>query len=284
MTAESGELHASSHCDPVARALSVTIFAIAALACIPGLQSLAYLWRGSQYFGHAYAIPLAALLLTWGRRREIEEALRDPRPPASGALLVFAAGSLEALAVIGDVNFLAGAGIPLLLASATYAVGGWTLLRPLAPAIGFLVLMVPPPGFLLQEILVHLKLLVTGWAVAVLRGAGVPIMAEGNQIIVPDHTLFVADACSGLTSIVSMLPLACIVAWFVGRGVWRRALVIASVVPLALGANLLRIVATVLLISQLGREAAQGILHEGFGIATYMVGTFALVALARVLR
>lgn len=284
MTAESGEVYATKGCDPVVRALSITIFIIAAIACIPGLQSLAYLWNGSQYFGHAYAIPLTALLLTWGHRREIEETFRNPTPPASGPLCVFAAGSFEALAVIGDVRFPSGVGIPILLASAIYAVGGWKLLRPLAPAVGFLVFMVPPPGFLLQELLVHLKLLVTGWAVEVLRAIGVSIVAEGNQLFIPGHTLFVADACSGLTSIVSMLPLACIVAWFISRGVWRRALVIASVVPLALGANLLRIVATVLLVSQLGQEAAQGILHESFGIATYMVGTLAVVGIARVLR
>ena len=107
------------------------------------------------------------------------------------------------------------------------------------------------------------------------------MLGDGNQIVVPGHTLFVSDACSGLTSIVTLLPVACILAYFVARGVWRRAVVVASVVPLTMAANVIRVVATVKLVSVIGIEAAQGVLHESFGIATYAFGTVALVGVAR---
>jgi exosortase/archaeosortase family protein len=96
--------------------------------------------------------------------------------------------------------------------------------------------------------------------------------------------LYVADACSGLTSIVTLLPLACIVAYFLSHGVWRRVVVVASVVPLALAANIFRVIVTVQLVSSQGVEFAQGLLHESFGVATYVLGTLAVIGVARILR
>ena len=127
-------------------------------------------------------------------------------------------------------------------------------------------------------------MIVTHAAVALLQAAGQTIVAEGNQILVPGHTLFIADACTGLTSIVTMLPLACIIAYFASRGVWRRAVVVASVVPLAMAANILRVVFTVKMVSAVGESAAQGSLHETFGVATCALGTLAVIGVARLLR
>jgi exosortase len=198
--------------------------------------------------------------------------------------VVFAAASFETLMVIGDVGFAAGLGIPLLLGAVTWATGGWRLLRPVALPLVFLGLMIPPPRFFLYELLFRLKLFVTDVAMAILHAAGATVAAEGNTILVPGHTLFVADACSGLTSIVTLLPLACVVAYFLSRGIWRRAVVVASVVPLAIAANVVRVVVTVALVSRLGTEAAQGVLHESFGLVTYVLGTLAVIGVARVLR
>ena len=158
------------------------------------------------------------------------------------------------------------------------------LLSPLALPLGFLLLMVPPPPSFTYDVLFRLKLAVTQASVGILQLAGQTIASDGNQILLPGTTLFVADACSGLNSIVSLLPLACIVAYFLSHGVWRRAIVVASVVPLAVGANLVRVIVTVTLVDSRGAEYAQGLLHEAFGLTTFVLGTLALLGLARVLR
>jgi exosortase len=194
------------------------------------------------------------------------------------------AGTYEVLAVIGDVGFAAGVGIPLVLGATVYALGGSSLLRPLLLPLLFLSLMIPPPRVLMYEALFRLKLLVTNVAVALLQAGGAIVAAEGNEVLLPNHSLFVTDACSGLTSIVTLLPLACIVAYFLSHGIWRRVVVVASVVPLTVGANVLRVIVTVLLVSSWGAESAQGVLHETAGVATYLVGTFAVIGVARLLR
>jgi exosortase len=260
------------------------VAAIAVALCVPTLRVLGFIWDTNQFYGHAYAIPFVAGYLAYQNRRALAAAMRDLRPPAAGALVVFGAAVFELLAFMGEVTTAAGVGIPLLLGATAYAIGGLALLRPLGLSLVFLALMVPPPGFLTDRILVQLKLFVTDSAVSLLHSAGVTVAAQGNQILVPGHTLFVADACSGLTSIVTLLPLSCIVAYFLSRGVWRRALVIASVVPLTIAANIFRVIVTVQIVASEGIEFAQGVLHETFGLATYVIGTLAMIGVARILR
>ena len=266
------------------RAWVGVITALAVAICLPAARELAYLFERVEFYAHGYLVPPVAVYLAFIERRALAAALRDLRPPPLGAPVVLLAGTLELLALMGDTGFAAGLGIPLLLGATAWAVGGVPLLRPLTLPLIFLTLMVPPPYFVTQSLLAELKLLVTRVSVEILHRLGQTVFADGNRIEVPGHELFVADACSGLTSIVTLLPVACVVAYFLSRGWWRRSLVVLSVVPLAMLANVGRVVGTVLLFSRIGPQAAQGLLHETFGLATYTVGTLALVLLARLLR
>jgi exosortase len=265
-------------------ALVGCVFVSAILVCLPAARSIAYLFGRVDLYAHAYLMPLVAAYLTYLERHAIAAALRRLAPPRLGPLLALLAACFELLMALGDVRFAAGLGIPLLLATAAYAAGGTALLKPLRLPLVFLALMAPLPGFLVDDLLAGLKRIVTEVAVEILYRTGQPIYHDGNRIEIPGHELFVADACSGLTSIVTLLPVACVVAYFLTRGVWRRVLVVAAVVPLAMLANIGRVVVTVKLVSSIEPSAAQGLLHEGFGLATYAVGTLLLVGLARLLR
>ena len=281
MTAET--LPGSTHprLDTVLRGLCV----VAAIAISgPGLRLISKIWDSSQFLGHGYFIPLVAAYLLFSARTEVRAALRQASCPALGPLVVFGAAALEVLAVFGDVVFVAGIGVPVLLAATCYAIAGPKLLARVGTSLGFLALMVPPPGFVVSRLLLELKLLVTQISVHLLQAGGVAVAAVGNQILVPGHVLFVSNACSGLTSMITLTPLAFIVAYFLSHGIWRRTLVVASIVPIAIGANLLRIVTTVLTVDEWGIDFAQGVLHESFGLVTYVLGTLVLIGVARVLR
>ncbi|MBW2288186.1 MAG: exosortase/archaeosortase family protein [Deltaproteobacteria bacterium] len=262
--------------------ISVVVFGLA--LCVPGLLSLSFLWESSLFYGHAYAIPVMAAYLAYANLGSLRIVSAELRPPLWGSLVVFGAATLQVLALMGDIRTVVGLGIPLLLGAIVYAIGGRRLLAPMTLPLIFLALMVPPPRFVTYQILFRLKLMVTEVAVAVLQVVGTTVTAEGNQILVPGHTLFVADACSGLTSIVTLMPLACIVAYFLSHGVWRRVIVVASVVPLTFVANVFRVIVTVRMVSTHGAEFAQGVLHETFGLATYVIGTLAVIGVARITR
>jgi exosortase len=264
--------------------LRVGAVAAVALLCVPVLRLLAYVWQNTEFYGHAFLVPLASVLVAWRSRGELAQAFLHGAPPRSGPLLALLAATFTVAAIFGDIVAAAGVGAIASLAATAYGIGGTALLRPLGPALGLLAFTIPPPGFVLNGLLFQLKLLVTEWSGRLLQALGFTIAWSGNEVLVPGHALFVADACSGLTSIVTLLPLSVVIAYLLNRGVWRRVVVIASVVPFAIAANVLRVTITVALVPRIGTAAAEGLLHETFGLATYLVGTVALMALARVLR
>lgn len=284
VTSANGEPHPAPVVPILDRFLAGLSALTAGLLCIPAVLSLALILRTSEFYGHAFLIPVTSAYLAWSSRERIREALRGFEPPLLGPWIAFAAGAFMACALVGDVRFLSGLGIPLVLAATTYGVGGRRLLKTMALPLVFLMAAVPPPGFLRDELLIRLKLFVTQAAVSLLQGWGFAVSGEGNRILIPGHTLFVADGCSGLTSIVTLFPFACVIAYFLSHGIWRRAVIVASLVPLAMGANILRVVLTVTMVSAWGIEVAQGVLHSSFGVATYLAGNLALIGLARLLR
>lgn len=266
------------------RCLRALCVVLAVAIWLPGLTLLSGIWSGSDFLGHGYLVPAVAALLLYTRRDDISRAYREAPAPALGWVVVLAAAGFEVLAIASGVVTATGAGIAGVLLATAYGLGGLRLLRATWVPFAFLLLMVPPPGFVLDHVLVYLKLFVTDLSVSALQAGGLTVAADGNQILVPGHTLFVADACTGLVSIVTLLPLAVVVALFLSHGVWRRAVVIASVVPLAVGANAARVIVTVWLVANGSPEYGEGLLHEGFGLTTYIGGTVALLGVARLVR
>ena len=269
------------HTDEVIAYLCLTA---AFATTIPALGLLAIIWDRSEYLAHGYLIPAVSLGLLYMRRATLRDALRSPAPPASGALLVGLAATWEAIALAGEVATAAGMGIPLLLGATSYAIGGGALLRATALPLGFLLFMVPPPGFVQDRLLIGLKSLVIQASVEVLQLTGHTVVAAGNRLLVPGHELFMADACSGLTTIVTLLPLGAIIACFFSHGWARRAVILCSIIPLAVVLNIVRVIATVVLVGKIGEQAAVGLAHESLGFATFLLGTGGLLGLAKSMR
>lgn len=253
-------------------------------AAWPSLRLMSYVWMSSDYLAHGYLIPFTSAGLVWLRRGRIRRELATATSPKLGPLVVLAAAVFQSGALLAEAGTFAGIGLVLTIAATVYAVGGLPLLRTLAVPVGFLVLMIPPPGFLQDQLLFGLKEIVIRISVTLLQAFGYSIAATGNRIFVPGHELFVANACSGLTSIVTLLPLGVVIAYLLNHGVWRRVVIVASVVPIAIAFNMARVILTVVLVASRGMDFAEGLLHESFGVATFVSGTIVLVGLSRVLR
>jgi len=262
----------------------VAFLLLALVACLPAVLQLEFIWRRSDFLGHGYLIPLTAILLAYSRREALNEALRTGESGRLGTLAVLAASGIAAVAVLARNPLAAGIGIPLLLGASAYAIAGAGLLRRALPSLLFLLLMVPPPQGLQDRMLIGLKSLVVYASVGLLQLFGFSIASSGNRIFVPQTELMVADACSGLTSLVTLAPLAAVVAYFLSHGIWRRALILAATVPIAMLGNIARVIVTVVLVSEFGLEYAEGLVHDSFGLATFVLGTGVLLGLARLVR
>ena len=130
-----------------------------------------------------------------------------------------------------------------------------------------------------------LQTLASAGAVAVLHALGVSVLRDGNVMRLSDgEALFVAEACSGITSLLSLIPVGVLLARFTQTGAWQRVALVAFVVPAALLGNMIRVIATVLAADAYGVErATAGPLHESAGLLTSAFAVLLVVALGTVL-
>jgi exosortase len=161
---------------------------------------------------------------------------------------------------------------------------GWSFFRALLFPWAFLLLMIPIPAILFNQITFPLQLLASRVASTTLPWMGVPVLREGNVIVLPAMALEVADACSGIRSLMSLTTLAIIYGYLMERRVAVRVLLALASLPIAVAANSLRVVGTGLLVQYWDPEKAQGFFHEFQGWLMFVASLVLLFVLHRVLQ
>ncbi len=260
------------------------LLALLVAAFVPAVLSLAEVWSAVEYQSHGFRVPLVSL---WVALRERYAWRRLPvRPDARGGLLLAAAFGVYVLGIGAGSVPLQGVALVAATAGAVLFARGAAWLRQLAFPIAFLLFMVPVPPAWLAPLIVRLQLFVTDVSVACLAALGVAVSREGNVIRLPSgESLFVAEACSGVTSIVTLAPLGVLLAYLTLRRPGTRAALVAAVVPLAMLGNLARVVVTVLVSLRFGTDvASEGPPHLLLGLVTYAVAVGLLLGAGRALQ
>jgi exosortase len=163
---------------------------------------------------------------------------------------------------MGAELFLSRFSLLIVLAGLTVLFLGWSFFRAILFPWAFLILMIPIPAIVFNQITFPLQLLASKVASTTLPWLGVPVLREGNVLILPAMALEVADACSGIRSLMSLATLAVIYGYLVeDRTSVRLALALASL-PIAVAVNSLRVVGTGLLVQYWDPNKAQGFFHE----------------------
>jgi exosortase len=253
------------------------------------LSSLAAQWASDEDYSHGFFVaPLAAFFL-WERR----EAFRhlDPQPSRSGLVLIIMSLGVFVAGRLGAELFLTRISLVGLLAGIVWFMAGRAHLRAAAFPLAFLVLMVPLPAIVFNQITVPLQTVAARTGEIVIAAAGVPVLRDGNILQVPGRTLEVAEACSGIRSLISLFTLAIVLGYFAdpsargGRGDGRRsgerrtaarvALVVAAL-PIAIVANAARVAGTGLACYWLSPAAADGFFH---GFSGWLMFAIALTGL-----
>lgn len=259
---------------------------VAALAVVlaPGLVGLAGEWMRHDYLSHGFLIPVVSLWI-WMRERPRRDAVTARRAPVAVvvlglALLAYAAGLLSA------AIWLHGVALVVAVAATVWWFRGFDWVRVGAFPLGFLIFMVPPPSSWTTPLIVRLQIWVSVVAVDTLNLLGESVRREGNIMeLASGEALFVAEACSGVTSVITLAPLGMLLAYLTLKTTWARASVVASVIPLAMAGNLARVVLTAMLAERYGaRIAAEGPPHLLLGLVTYVVGVGLLIGFAFILH
>ncbi|HVP30742.1 MAG TPA: exosortase/archaeosortase family protein [Myxococcota bacterium] len=274
----------ASRAAPGPRPREIGLLALLLVAFAPALVEMAHAWSTREEYSHGFLVPAVSLwAILRDRKRLARIAIRND---TAGLWLLLGALVLHALGSAAGLVEVSGLALVAALAGGVWWLRGAHSLRALAFPIGFLVFLIPLPEAWLAPVVVELRLFVTKGAVAVLHAFAVPVASEGNVLLLPGGgELFVADACSGVTSLVTLTPLAVMLACFTERTLGRRLAIVAAVVPIALAGNLLRVIGTVLVARRFGVEAAtEASAHQAAGLVAYVLGCLALLGVGAAMR
>jgi exosortase len=243
----------------------------------PTLHKLAETWLRVPDYSHGMAVVPVALFFLW-IRRDSYPGLASASPWLALALLTVSIVLRHA----GDaffLTFLDGWSIVPWVAALVALIGGRPLLAWSWPAVLFLSFMVPLPFSVEHELSGPLQMVATTLSTAVLQFLGQPAFAEGNVILLGDVRLEVAQACSGLRLFVGIVALTYAYVAIIRRPWWEKVLLIFAAAPIAIGANVARIVATGLLYQVLHDESARQKIHDfaGFGMVLAAAAAFSLL-------
>src|ERR1700731_382706 len=144
--------------------------------------------------------------------------------------------------------------------------------------------MIPIPAIVFKQITFKLQILASKVASTTLPWMGVPVLREGNVIILPAMALEVAEACSGIRSLMSLATLAVIYGYLMERRAGVRLLLAVASIPIAVAANSLRIVGAGLLVQYWDPDKAEGFFHEFFGWLIFVISLVMLYLLHRAVR
>jgi exosortase len=245
------------------------------------MMSLGRQWANDDNYSHGFfVIPLAAFF-AWERRDALRRAER--RPSVLGLIVI--AGSLLLLVAgrLGAELFLTRISLIGVLAGITLFLLGREHLRVLAFPLAFLLLMVPLPAIVFNKIAFPLQLLASQVGETAIAAAGIPVLREGNILQLPTRDLEVAEACSGIRSLVSLLMLAIVLGYFTERRTGARIVIALAAVPIAIAANAARVAGTGLASELISPAAAEGFFHSFSGWLVFVVAFAGLMLVQRLI-
>lgn len=262
----------------------IPIFVALAVLYVPTYYSLGKTIWTTEEQGHGPIILAVVGWLIWQIRRKVAETAPLPAPLAGWCVLIigvlgYVLGRSQDIILFEVGSQIAiGAGVLLL-------VFGWSAIRLTWFPLFFLIFMVPVPGIVIDLLTGPLKHQVSVIAESILYAAGYPIARSGVMLTIGQYQLLVADACSGLNSMFSLSALGLLYVYITREGLWwKSAILLASILPIAFVANIVRVMILVLVTYHFGDEAGQGFIHGFAGMILFAIALGLLFALDTLLR
>jgi exosortase A len=248
-------------------------------------QTLVTLWRtwgSNPNYSHGYLIPPVALFLLWRERKRFLDERGSGAP--AGLVLVVVALLGHIVSIRAGVFMTQGYSLVLLLFGLSLFFYGGMATRAVWFPLAYLVFMLPMPPYLMNVIAFRLKILAARWGSGIAVKLGIPLARSGMTIHIPAGSLRIADPCSGLRSLIALVALGALFAYLTEGKTWKRIVLFASAVPLAVLANVIRISVLCVVANVWGIDAALGFFHDFSGLLLFMIAFVGLVVVRKLLR
>lgn len=246
------------------------------------LASLAAQWADDPNYAHGFfVIPMAAIL---ARRRRAAWAGVTSQPDANGLILIALAGAMYLAGILAAELFTMRVSLVVALAGVVWTLEGASRLRVMRFPLLFLLAMIPLPYLFYYRLTFPLQLESSRLAAEVLTAMGMPLVRAGNVIHLEGYSLEVVSACSGLRSIMTLGTMALFISDFTRLSALARGVFFVLVIPIAVAANVARLVLTAGIAALEGARAAESFLHELSGVVVFVVGLCAVAATGKALE
>jgi exosortase len=260
---------------------TLLIAALVAAAYFRVLTKLVVDWWQIPDFSHGFLVPPFAAYVLWRKRARLLAV--EIAPTWSGVVVVIFGLLVLLLGVYGAELFLSRISLIVVLAGLVLGFYGGKMLAEMRFALLVLLLAIPIPAIVFAHITLPLQMLASQLASALLPLFGVPVLREGNVMQLPAMSLEVAEACSGIRSLMSLLTLSIFYGYFLERPMARRIVLALASVPIAIAANAVRLLGTGLCVQYWDPDKAMGFFHEFSGWVMFLVSLSCLVALDRMI-
>ena len=248
---------------------SVILIGLILLLYAAVIKSLVAQWWTDADYGHGFFVPLFSGYILWHTRERWTKV--EVKPSNFGFVVIVGAIALLLLGSLGAELFTGRFSLLVLLAGMILFLAGWKMLRAVSFPLGYLIWMIPMPVIIYNQITFPLQLIASRLATAWLELAQVPVLRDGNILIMSNYSLEVVEACSGIRSLMTLMALAVAYGYLVSPRRWVRYVLAAFMVPIAIVTNAIRLMGAGLMAHRFGPAAAEGFLHQFSGWAIFLV-------------
>jgi len=247
------------------------------------MAGLAREWISNPDASYGLILLVVAGAIAWQRRRQFVETADGGVRSYAGLAMLLAGLMVYLVGLFGADIFLTRVSFIAVFAGTLWFLCGARATRLMAVPLVFLLIAIPLPSLLVNSVTLPLQFVASYIAESTLTLASVPVYRDGNLLTLPSATLEVAQACSGLRSLVSLGAIGALLAWAGERTAWRRAVIVLLTIPIAIVMNGLRIAATGIACETWGPQLASGGWHTFTGWITFVVSTFVLLQISKAL-
>ena len=247
----------------------------------PLLKALGVQWYVDTNYSHGFLVPVLSAYFAWERRARLGRI--TPQPSWWGVSVMLLGLLMLGIGQVGAELFLQRSSLVVVLAGLVLLMMGRETLTVLSFPIVFLLFMVPLPSIVVNAIAFPLQGFAAQTATVCLLALDIPVLREGNVITLAKTSLEVAEACSGIRSLLALLALGTVYAYFAENVMWKRWVIVALSVPVAIAANAFRVAGTGILAHYFGVEAAQGFYHDFSGWLIFASAFILLLGIGTIL-
>lgn len=264
--------------------IKLIILAIIVIAAyIPAFIWMIERWSAHDtYYSHGFLVPFISIFIVWLKREKLSRL--EISPSSLGWLFFLPSIIVYAISALLRVHFSAGFSFIFVLSGLVLLFFGKKFLRELIFPILFLIFMIPLPLVTIANISFRLKIFAAQAATAIVNKLGIPAVRDGSVIKTMHSYLIVEDPCSGIRSLIALIALGALMAYFSRISKPKKAALFLSSVPIAVSSNVIRIASLTLVSEMYGAKFATGAFHDTMGILVFVFAFLGLLLVEKILE